>query len=227
LASFCPRADFNPKEGQAATGGESPGGGSDFQGAFRSAPVARIALQRVPPRRATEGMRLEVGATGSGDYSHSMTSQDDLSPEASPSTIGADRKWFIAFLLCNLGLLGFLSHVTAPRVLDPIMSVPPNRYFHPSKAAMLVASIAYRYQTISWLVFVIGVALAYVCWRGRLDRFNRALIILLMGTSIGVLSGILYSESIPAWVETTYGVQVRERMFEGQDVRLIPRDWLK
>ena len=130
-------------------------------------------------------------------------------------------------LILNGSLFGVLAFVTTPRILDPIMTVPPNRYFTPSQGMMMVAAVAYGYQSMAWLLFLIGLGAASLSWKGRLDRVNRGLTIALLCSCIGVVACIGYSESLPFWIEKTYGSRARERMFDGPAARLLPRSWFR
>lgn len=156
-----------------------------------------------------------------------MRNREDLGLESASVPVLQKRKWAIASLILNALLLGVLAFVTAPRILEPVMSVPPNRYFAPSAGLMIVATIAYGYQSGAWLFFLIALGVSFLSWKGNLDRFNRALAIILLCSCLGTLACIGYSESLPSWVEKTYGTIARERMFAGQNARLLPRYWFR
>jgi len=152
-----------------------------------------------------------------------MRSRQDLELEPVPGSVLRTRMRVIASLILNGLLLGGLAFVTTPRILDPIMSVPPNRYFMPSQGVMLIAAVAYLYRSGAWMFFLIGLGASSLIWKGRLDRFNRGLLPVLLCSCLGVGACIGYTESLPSWVEKTYGARVRARMFEGPEARLLPR----
>jgi hypothetical protein len=153
-----------------------------------------------------------------------MSGEDGDALDSSLSSPRIERGWFIGTLFCLWCLLDFLAFITAPRVLTPAVSVPPNRYFQPSRTLEAVALVAFRFETYRWILLILAVGAGALAWRGRLDRRIRVLIGVLMAACVALLGCILYAEALPAWVERTYGMQVRERIFAGAEYRLIPVD---
>lgn len=123
------------------------------------------------------------------------------------------RKWVLAGLACNGALVSFLGYVTARRIFEPMMSVPPNRFFAPTPTQMAAAAVAMGNYTFGWLLLLIGAIVGILTWKGRLDALSRAILALLLISCVGNLTCILYSESIPSWVERHHGSRARERMY--------------
>jgi len=149
----------------------------------------------------------------------------DQDPDAPITWVQVERRWFIGYLLCLLCLLNFLASITAPRVLEPALEVPPNRYFHPSKAIMFIAAVAFGYEKVRWVLLPLAATAMWLAWRSRFDRFIRALVIIEMVSCLAILGCILHAESLPAWVGNTYGSDIRERVFEGKEYHLLPTRW--
>lgn len=116
-------------------------------------------------------------------------------------------------LSCNAVLIGFLGIVSSRRIFDPLMSIPPNRYVTPTSLQMLVANVAFFHSSLDWLLLLVWAGLAIVVWKGRLDDWNKPLLIVLIVLCSIHLACILYAESIPFWVERTHGAKIRARIF--------------
>jgi hypothetical protein len=151
-----------------------------------------------------------------------MRNREDLGLESAPVSVLRTRNRVIAFLILHGLLFGVLAFVTAPRIIDPIMTVPPNRYFQPRQGMLVVAAVAYGYGTAAWLFIGVAAGAGWLSWTGRLDRFNRFLLLVVTCSCLGAMACIGYSESLPSWVEKNHGARARERMFEGRSVRLLP-----
>ena len=146
-------------------------------------------------------------------YSPHMRNREDSGLQTVPGRILRRRKWIIALLVLNGFLFGVLAFVSWPRILDPIMTIPPNRYFHPTDGMICVANIAVVNRSAAWLFFGFDTIAAGLAWKGWLDRLHRPLLIVLGCSCLGAIACIGYTESLPSWVEKTYGATVRERMF--------------
>jgi hypothetical protein len=116
-------------------------------------------------------------------------------------------------LILNSFLFGVLAFVSWPRILEPIMTVPPNRSFRPTDGMIWIANIAVVDRSAVWLFLGFGAVSGWLAWEGLLDRLNRPLLIVLGCSCLGAIACIGYTESLPSWVEKTYGASVRERMF--------------
>jgi len=142
-----------------------------------------------------------------------MRNREDLGLESVPGSVLRARRRVVAFLTLHVLLFGVLAFVTAPRILEPLFEVPPNRYFHPSEGMVLVAAVAFGYRAAAWLFIGIALGVGWLSGTGRLDRMNRFLLVLLICSCLGAMACIGYSESLPSWVEKNHGARVRERMF--------------
>src|SRR5436190_20966791 len=125
-----------------------------------------------------------------------MRNRQDLGLETVPGSVLRLRKRIVAILTLNCLLFGVLAFVSGPRILEPIMSIPPNRYFQPTEGMLCVANIAGVYRTAAWLFFGFAVALGWVSLQGWLDRMNRPFLILLICSCISAIACIVYSETL-------------------------------
>jgi len=124
------------------------------------------------------------------------------------------RAVFVALLAALYGTAAFATFVTAPPILGPLMSVPPNRYVVPASALLTVANGVSFFASFWWAFAVLFIGLAFLAWKGTLDRLIRPLACAILLLCLAAVGLVFTRNSLPASVERTHGPEIRRAIFE-------------
>jgi hypothetical protein len=106
------------------------------------------------------------------------------------------RRSFLAWQGVLFGLLSGSGFLAIPRALKPLLEPRPQSATPLPAGSILVGASVHFFQAFWWFFAFVGVVLAIMAWRGKLDRFLTILIPATKGAVVGLLIVVSYASTV-------------------------------
>ena len=131
-----------------------------------------------------------------------------------PAGVERWRRTLVWELGLIYGVLAANAFLLAPKFLEPLCSVPPNRYVPWNRNLECLALVANSFQTLWWGFLIATLLLAILAHQGKLDGVIRLMVLHLTAVGILVLAVTVSTGALPFWVQATYGDKAFQRIYD-------------